>query len=266
MYPFFKWTLWAIIYLLSYTTIVYYRILSFAIVYHTRTRFPVIPHGRKYFTRCAWRSVANCCAAGSYRQSKNKKSELKTVTEQGICHSRDWLRATEKICRKNTYPSLSFFFSRFHFPACRQAVVTGLVPSSLRFLPSIFHFAYGCAIPLLSMFHRLFLTRALALSASQFVHMKKSQRIYTRLCTRRGSNSRSWPVPGSRITWYATVATGYGTLGRDGDDRFSTKNRRKNAVFCFVILVVHLGHRVFHPHGSSYTFYRTSFWVKKDVS
>ena len=31
------------------------------------------------------------------------------------------------------------------------------------------------------MFHRVLLTHALALSASQFVHKKKSQRIYTRM-------------------------------------------------------------------------------------
>ena len=41
-----------------------------------------------------------------------------------------------------------------------------------------------------SIVHRVLLTHALALSASQFVHKKKSQRIYT-VCTRRGSNSRN---------------------------------------------------------------------------
>ena len=71
------------------------------------------------------------------------------------------------------------FFSRFYFPASGQAVVTGVVPSPPRFLPSIF-IAYRvqqshCS----SIFHRVFLTHALALSASQFVHKKKSQRIFT---------------------------------------------------------------------------------------
>ena len=33
---------------------------------------------------------------------------------------------------------LSFFFSHFYFPASGQAVVTGVIPSSRRFLPSIF--------------------------------------------------------------------------------------------------------------------------------
>ena len=57
-------------------------------------------------------------------------------------------------------------------------MVTGVVPSSPRFLPSIFiahrvqHSHYS------SIFHRLLLTHALALSASQFVRKKKSQRIY----------------------------------------------------------------------------------------
>ena len=44
-------------------------------------------------------------------------------------------------------------------------MVTGVVPSPPRFRPSIFH--------------RVLRTHALALSASQFVHKKKSQRIYT---------------------------------------------------------------------------------------
>ena len=72
-----------------------------------------------------------------------------------------------------------FFFAHFYFPASGQAVVTGVVPSPPRFLPSIF-FAHRvqqshCS----SIFHRVLLTHALALSASQFVHKKKSQRIFT---------------------------------------------------------------------------------------
>ena len=45
----------------------------------------------------------------------------------------------------------SFFFSpHFYFPASgQQAVVTGVVPSSPRFLPSFFCRAWGSAIPLL---------------------------------------------------------------------------------------------------------------------
>ena len=72
-----------------------------------------------------------------------------------------------------------FFFAHFYFPASGQAVVTGVVPSPPRFLPSIFisHRAQQSHCP--SIFHRVLLTHALALSASQFVHKKKSPRIYT---------------------------------------------------------------------------------------
>ena len=98
-----------------------------------------------------------------------------------------------------------FFFSSFsHFysPASSgQAVVTGVVPFPPRFLPFQFFIAHRrvqqshCS----SIFHRVLLTHALALSARQFVHKKKSQRNF-RVCTRRGSNSRNLPIPSSRIT------------------------------------------------------------------
>ena len=68
-----------------------------------------------------------------------------------------------------------YFFSHFYFRASGQAVVTGVVPSPPRFLPSIF-FAHRvqhshCS----SIFRRVLLTQTLsrALSASQFVHKKK---------------------------------------------------------------------------------------------
>ena len=49
------------------------------------------------------------------------------------------------------YPNTFFFFfsAHFHFPASGQAVVTGIIPSPPRFLPSIFYRAEGSAIPLL---------------------------------------------------------------------------------------------------------------------
>ena len=79
------------------------------------------------------------------------------------------------------YVSIFFisFSTHIFFLASGQAVVTGVVPSSPRFLPSIF-IAHGvqqshCS----SIFHRVLLTHALALSASQFVHKKKSPRINT---------------------------------------------------------------------------------------
>ena len=70
------------------------------------------------------------------------------------------------------------FFSHFNFPPSGQAVVTGVVPSLPRFVPSIFYRAHRvqqshCS----STFHRVLLTHVLALSASQFVHKKKSPRI-----------------------------------------------------------------------------------------
>ena len=58
-------------------------------------------------------------------------------------------------------------------------MVTRVVPSPPRFLPSIFipHRVHQSHCS--SIFHRVLLTHALALSASQFIHKKKSQRIYT---------------------------------------------------------------------------------------
>ena len=44
--------------------------------------------------------------------------------------------------------TINNIFAHFHFPASGQAVVTGVVPSSPRFLPSIF-IGQGAAIPLL---------------------------------------------------------------------------------------------------------------------
>ena len=60
-----------------------------------------------------------------------------------------------------------------------QAVVTGVVPSSPQFLHSIFIAHRVQQSHCSSMFHRVLLTHALALSASQFVHKKKPRRIYT---------------------------------------------------------------------------------------
>ena len=67
-----------------------------------------------------------------------------------------------------------YFFAHFYFPAPGQAVVTGLVPSPPRFLPSIFIAHRVQQSHCSSIFHRVLLTHALALTASQFVHKKKS--------------------------------------------------------------------------------------------
>ena len=73
-----------------------------------------------------------------------------------------------------------FFFSKLYFPASGQAVVTAVVvPSSPRFLPSFFIAHRVQQSHCSSILHRVSLTHAVALSASQFVHKKKSQRIYT---------------------------------------------------------------------------------------
>ena len=69
-------------------------------------------------------------------------------------------------------------FSHFYFPASGQAVVTGVVPSPPRFLPSNFIAHRVQQSHCSSIFHRVLLTHALALSASQFVRKKKSQRMY----------------------------------------------------------------------------------------
>ena len=58
-------------------------------------------------------------------------------------------------------------------------MVTGVVPSTPRFLPSIFIAHKVQQSHCSSIFHRVLLTHALALSVSQFVHKKKSPRIYT---------------------------------------------------------------------------------------
>ena len=83
------------------------------------------------------------------------------------------------------------FFLHFYFPASGQAVVTGVVPSPPLFLPSTFIAHRIQQSHCSSIFNRVLLTHALALSASQFVHKKTSQLKFIRVCTRRGSNSRN---------------------------------------------------------------------------
>ena len=58
-------------------------------------------------------------------------------------------------------------------------MVTSVVPSPSRFLPSIFIAQRVEHSHCSSIFHRMLLTHALALSASQFEHKEKSRRIYT---------------------------------------------------------------------------------------
>ena len=81
---------------------------------------------------------------------------------------------------------LFFFLEHFYIPASGQAVVTGVVPSPPRFLPSIFIAHRVQQSHCSSNFHRVLLTHALALSASQIVHKKKSSPIYTSLSCDHG--------------------------------------------------------------------------------
>ena len=69
------------------------------------------------------------------------------------------------------------FFSHFYFPASEQAVVTGVVVSPI--LHSIFIAHRVQQSHCSSIFHRVLLTHALALAASQSVHKKKSLQIDT---------------------------------------------------------------------------------------
>ena len=75
-----------------------------------------------------------------------------------------------------------FFFSHtFTFQLLDKpwSQVSSLLPP--RFLPSIFIAHTVQQFHCSSIFHRMLLTHALVLSASQFVHKKKSQRIYTNM-------------------------------------------------------------------------------------
>ena len=95
------------------------------------------------------------------------------------------VRVTLSIWSKTIFRCgiICFFFKHIYFAASGQAVVTGVVP----FPPPLvlafkFYRAQGSAIPLLVDFSSSVIakvTHALALSASQFMHKKKSPPIYT---------------------------------------------------------------------------------------
>ena len=70
-------------------------------------------------------------------------------------------------------------FPHFYFPVSGHAVVTGVVPSPPRFLPSTLIAHRVQQSHCSSICHRVLLTHALALSASQIVLKKKSQRFHT---------------------------------------------------------------------------------------
>ena len=92
-------------------------------------------------------------------------------------------------------------FLRFFFPAFGQATVTGVVPSHPRFLPSICNSHRVQQSHCSSIFHRVLLTHAPALSASQLVvHKKKSPRIYASMHSAGLELTKLTSIPGSRIT------------------------------------------------------------------
>ena len=114
---------------------------------------------------------------------------------------------------------LVFFFAHFYFPASGRAVVTGVIPFPPRFSPSIFIARIARSNPTARRFHRVLLTHALALSASQFVLKKKSQRIYTSIHsaglelmkltnTRLEDNLIRHRGDHVRPTWYPAVSGG----------------------------------------------------------
>ena len=107
---------------------------------------------------CGWRS--RCCIGSGRRVGK--------LTQRWIpVHQCDrWI------------PTL-FFLSHLYFPVPGQAVVSDVVPSPPRFLLSNVVSHRVQQSHCFSIFHRVLLTHAIVLSASQFGHRKKSQRIYT---------------------------------------------------------------------------------------
>ena len=113
-----------------------------------------------------------CCAAGL------KRCALRMLS--AICHLRSYINSVAyRCCCRGFFFFFFFFLAHFHFPASGQAVVTGVIPSPPRFLPTIFIAHRVQQSHWSSIVHRILLTHALALSASQLVHKKKSQRIYT---------------------------------------------------------------------------------------
>ena len=95
-----------------------------------------------------------------------------------------WQCDSQRRCPRGKlqrFPIFLFVSSlHIYFPASGEAVVTGVVPSPPRFLPSISVAHRVQQSHCSSIFHRVLLTHAPALSASQFVvKKKKSPRIYT---------------------------------------------------------------------------------------
>ena len=106
--------------------------------------------------------------------------------------------------------TLFFFFFSYTFTPqfLDTAVVTGVIPSSPRFLPSTFVAHRVQQSHCSPIFHRVLLTHALALSASQFVHRQKSHRIYTSMhSVRLDLTKLTYSRLEDNVTSYATGAT-----------------------------------------------------------
>ena len=110
--------------------------------------------------------------------------------------------------RRSTLFSFFLFFVHFYSPASGQAVVTGAIPSSPRFLPSTFIAHRVQQSHCSPIFHLVLLTHALALSASQFVHRQKSHRICTSMhSVRLDLTKLTYSRLEDNVTSYATGAT-----------------------------------------------------------
>ena len=87
------------------------------------------------------------------------------------------------------YPDVFFFLTLLPSSFWTKAVVTGVFPFPPRFSPTIFIAHRVQQSHCSSIFHRVLLTHAPALSASQFVDKKKSQRIYTSMHSLGGART-----------------------------------------------------------------------------
>ena len=97
-----------------------------------------------------------------------------------IARRRELVHSATQMMVADDFYVFFFFFSHtstFQLLDKPWSQVSSLSPP--RFLPSIFIAHRVQQSHCSSIFHRVLLTHALALSASQFVHKKKSQRIYT---------------------------------------------------------------------------------------
>ena len=126
--------------------------------------------------REAWRGMGGRRGQNLFRVEPESKNDTKKRCQ--ILRYRA-ASITSPIACYVSYAVVVFLPPHFYFPASGQAVVTGVVPSSPRFSPSIFIAHRVQQSHCSSIFRRVLPTHALAHSASQFVPKKKSQQIYT---------------------------------------------------------------------------------------